>query len=173
MVLVDHYVYHVWKTCGWTGLDDNGSAIKSSPSYRLLTLKMFQETPLKRFFTISAHGLYGTWALGNNCVFTACLAPTPQVWRERIGYQDLTNADRVLNQNKGNFRPIDTNYTVRIYQKIRKTTSVWTIQELKVHFISRFFSVFPPQDGLPLVQWSLFKGLWLSPNGHLSYIYQT
>ena len=173
MVLVDHYVYHVWKTCGWTGLDDNGSAIKSSPSYRLLTLKMFQETPLKRFFTTSAHGLYETWAFGNNCVFTSYLAPTPQVWRERIGYQDLTNADRVLNQNKGNFRPIDTNYTVRIYQKIRKTTSVWTIQELKVHFISRFFSVFPHQDGLPLVQWSLFKGLWLSPNGHLSYINQT
>ena len=85
---------------------------------------MFQETPLKTFFTISAHGLYGTWALGNNCVFTACVAPTPQVRRERIGYQDLTNADRVLNQNKGNFRPIDTNYTVKIYQKIRKTASV-------------------------------------------------
>ena len=139
MDLVDHYVNHIWKTCGWTVLDDNGSAIKSSPFYRLLTLKMFQETPLKRFLTTSAHGLYETWALGNNCVFTACLAPTPQVWRERIGYQDLTNADRVLNQNKGNFQPIDKNYTERIYQKRTKDCFSVNNSRIKSPFLLAFF----------------------------------
>ena len=139
MDLVDHYVNHIWKTCGWTVLDDNGSAIKSSPFYRLVTLKMFQETPLKRFLTTSAHGLYETWALGNNCVFTACLAPTPQVWRERIGYQDLTNADRVLNQNKGNFQPIDKNYTERIYQKRTKDCFSVNNSRIKSPFLLAFF----------------------------------
>ena len=121
IIMFTMYGKHVVEL-GWTTMVRQ---LKVSPFYRLLTLKMFQETPLKRFFfTTSAHGLYETWALGNNCVLTACLAPTPHVWRERIGYQDLTNADRVLTQNKGNFQPIDKNCTGRIYQKRRKTASV-------------------------------------------------
>ena len=75
IIMFTMYGKHVVELC-WTTMVRQ---LKVSPFYRLLTLKMFQETPLKRFFTTSAHGLYETWALGNNCVLTAYLAPTPQV----------------------------------------------------------------------------------------------
>ena len=59
---------------------------------------------------------------------TTRLAPVPQDSKRALGYQDLMNADQLLNKKKSMFQAFYKKYTGRIDQKRENTTSMKLIQ---------------------------------------------
>ena len=59
--------------------------------------------------------------------YTTCSVPTPQDWTRTLAYQDITNDDRLLNQNRAYFEALQGIYRENWPEKTRQL-HLWVIK---------------------------------------------